>query len=89
VCLGEGEGGGKGGYLSDMAVPILCPDADFDCFLHEPCGDDDCVDGSLCCAGRHDCFQGARQRAIVEGEGLSYVRARKFEVSAMFKKLRI
>lgn len=41
-------------YLSDMAVPFLRPNADFYRFLHEPGGDDDRIDGSLCCACRHD-----------------------------------
>lgn len=42
-----------GGYLSDMAIPILRSNTDFYCFLHETGGDDDRIDGPLCCTGRH------------------------------------
>lgn len=65
---GEGEEGEEGGrYLSNMAIPFLRPNSDFYCFLHEPGGDDDCVDGSLCCAGRHGCLEGAQKLAVVKG----------------------
>jgi hypothetical protein len=51
----EGKRGREvGRYLSDVAIPVLRPNADFYCFLHEAGGDDHRVDGSLCCAGRHD-----------------------------------
>ena len=61
----RGEEGGR--YLSNMAIPFLRPNSDFYCFLHEPGGDDDCVDGSLCCAGRHGCLEGAQKLAVVKG----------------------
>jgi hypothetical protein len=64
-------------YLSDVAIPFLCPNADFHCFLHEPGGDDDCIDGSLCRTGRHDCLASARKRVIVKGNELGCQRAFK------------
>jgi hypothetical protein len=51
---GKVRGGMRERYLSNVVIPVLCPDADFYCFLHEAGGDDDRIDGSLCRAGRHD-----------------------------------
>ena len=67
-------------YLSDMAVPFLRPNADFYRFLHEPGGDDDRIDGSLCCACRHDWLVGAQKRAIVKGKESSCLRTLQIEV---------
>jgi hypothetical protein len=69
-----------------MAIPISCPNAGFYCFLHEPGGDDYCIDGSLSCSSRHDCLTGARKPAVVDG-GIESCESLKDEVSRYSEKL--